>query len=456
MSTESDARDISRRDFLVTSAGTLAAAGLVLPLIPPDAAQARAVARGAHAGGADTLRVGLVGCGGRGRGAATQAILADPGSVLWAVADAFAERINPALKSIDEALAEFEADDASKAGARARVKVGDDRKFVGLDSFAKLIPECDVVLLCSPPAFRPEQLRAAVDAGKHVFCEKPVAVDSTGVRSALESARIAREKKLSLVSGFCWRYADAERATYQRVHDGAIGDIRAVYTTYNAGGFPPPTPRKPEWTDVEFQLRNWHYFAHLSGDHIAEQACHSIDKIAWAMRDRPPATCVAVGGRQGRPNVPETGNIFDHFGVTYEYADGSRAFHMCRHFPNTPFDNSDYLMGSKGTCFVNGWGPKHVIEGEQPWKYEGPRRNMYQTEHDELFASIRAAKAHNDGEFMAHSTLMAIMARMAAYTGQAVTWEQALNSKEQLTPAVWRWGPFTPAPVPVPGVTKLV
>jgi myo-inositol 2-dehydrogenase / D-chiro-inositol 1-dehydrogenase len=309
-----------------------------------------------------------------------------------------------------------------------------------------------VVLLCEPPHFRPRHLKAAVEAGRHVFCEKPVAVDGPGLRSVLESAALAKSRGLSLVSGFCWRYSTREREAYARVHEGAIGEVRAVYTTYNAQSWVNPRTRREGWSDMEFQIRNWHFFNWLSGDHIVEQACHSIDKIAWAMNGRMPTACTAVGGRQSRPDVPETGNVYDHFSLTYEYEDGARAFHMCRHFLGTPFDNSDYIMGSDGICRVDGWARVHEITGKNPWKSQSPSNNMYQQEHDELFASIRSGKAMNDGTMMAHSTLMSIMGRMAAYTGQTVTWEQALNSSEDLSPPAYEWGELAVAPVPRPGV----
>jgi predicted dehydrogenase len=301
------------------------------------------------------------------------------------------------------------------------------------------------------------QLRAAIEAGRHVFCEKPMAVDGPGVRSVLETAAMARAKRLAIVSGFCWRYAARERETMKRVHDGAIGDLRAVYTTYNAGGWVGHRPRDPAWSEMEYQMRNWHYFCWLSGDHLVEQACHSIDKMAWAVNGRLPLRCTAVGGRQVRDAIGEPGDCYDHFAVTYEFADGVRGFHMCRHIPNSPFDNSDVIYGTRGTCRINGWADEQVIEGENPWSCQTPKGDMYQQEHDDLFASIRAHGAEgpvNDGAWMAHSTLMAIMGRMAAYTGQAVSWEQALNSTEELRPPAYAWGDAPVLKAPIPGVSR--
>jgi len=440
---------LNRRDFIGTLGGA-AASGALCAVLPESLL--------AHAAGSETLKVGLIGCGGRGTGAAMDALCADPGAVLWSAGDAFADRLDSCLRHLSEEAA---ARDEESGGSswRDRLQVSEDRRFVGLDAYQRVIDSgVDVVLLATAPVFRPIHLRAAVDAGKHVFCEKPVAVDAAGVRSVLDSALVAAGKGLSLVSGFCWRSSLAERATMQRVHDGDIGALRAVYTTYNTDGFPAPKPRKPEWSEMEFKLRNWHYFTAFSGDHIVEQACHAIDWIAWAMRDRPPVRCTAVGGREVRPDLPETGNIFDHFAITYEYDDGARAFHMCRHWPNSANDNSAYLIGEEGFADMHVWTPSHSIRasGRPEWKYDGPRNNMYRAEHEELFASIRTGAARNDGERMALSTLMAIMGRMAAYTGKVVTWQQAMTSTEDLAPKTWTWGDCPTDPVARPGITKLL
>ncbi|MEX2218733.1 MAG: Gfo/Idh/MocA family oxidoreductase [Phycisphaerales bacterium] len=434
---------LSRRDFVLTSAGALAGAAL-----------AGTLARPAYAvGGSDTLRVGVIGCGGRGGGAVMQALRADKGAVLYAMADVFPERIESQFKSLTRALS---SEENNTRVTPAQLDVPPDRRFSGFDGYQKVIDLCDVVLLATPPHFRPAPLKAAVERGRHIFCEKPVAVDAPGVRSVLETVELARQKKLALVSGHCWRYSARERETFGRLCEGGLGDIRATYTTYNADGWVEPKKRKDGWSDMEFQLRNWHYFAWLSGDHIVEQAVHSIDKNAWAMNGALPTRCTAVGGRQGRPDTPETGHVYDHFSATWEYASGARGFHMCRHFPGTPTDNSDYILGSDGICTINGWTKTHEITGKNPWKSTHPGNDMYQQEHDDLFAAIRAGKPINDGVWMTHSTLMAIMARMAAYTGQAVTWEQALNSKERLGPESYEFGEVPVPPVAIPGKTKFI
>jgi predicted dehydrogenase len=312
----------------------------------------------------------------------------------------------------------------------------------------------DVVLLATPPGFRPLHLAAAVAAGKHVFTEKPMATDAPGVRSVLNTVAEAKEKKLAVVAGFCWRYDYARREMYKQIHDGAVGAIRAVYATYYTTPvkpMPPASTRPANATDLEWQIRNWYNFVWLSGDGLVEQAVHSVDKIAWTMNDVPPLQAVAVGGRQ-IPN--HEGNIYDHVEVNYEYPDGVRAFMGCRQQSGCYSENNDYVMGAGGLATIDArHGPR--ISGGKTWQYTGPKHNMYQTEHDEMFASIRADKPINDGVRMAHSTMLAIMGRMAAYTGQEVSWEQAINSQEKLVPDPMSWDMSLPiAPMAVPGQTK--
>ncbi|MHC4822693.1 MAG: Gfo/Idh/MocA family protein [Planctomycetota bacterium] len=419
-------RKIQRRDFLKTTGAGLAA----VPLL----------GRTAFAGGADTLRVGLVGCGGRGTGAAMQAIQADPGVVLWAMGDLFDDRLQSSLGGLSENFPD-------------RVEVPAERQHVGFEAYLKVIAEVDVVLFATPPVFRPKHLAAAVEAGRHVFCEKPVAVDAPGVRSVLKTAQLAKEKGLSLASGFCWRAAFGHRALYDRILEGnGIGDVRHVYATYLAGGvwF---KERKEAWTDLEYQLRNWYYYTNFSGDHLVEQAIHSVDKILWAKGDEMPVHCTAMGGRQVRTDA-KFGNIYDHFGVVYEWADGTQGHLVTRQQDGCHSENLDRIVGSDGIANIDGWANSFVIEGARPWKYEGPGNNMYQTEHDDLFASIRAGAAMNQGVSMAHSTLAGILGRMSAYTGQRITWEQALNSQEDLTPKEWAFGPGIVVELATPGRTK--
>lgn len=396
------------------------------------------------AANSDTLKIGLIGCGGRGRGAANNALSADNNVTLTAMADVFPEQLDGALRELQK-------------GHPEKVNVVPEKKFVGLDAYQRLLNSgVDVVLLATPPGFRPTHLRAAVDAGKHIFCEKPMATDAVGVHSVIESAKKAKEKGLSLVAGFCWRYDAPRREFYKRVHDGALGEIRAIYATYYAGQvkpMPAASTRPSGMSDVEWQLRNWYNFVWLSGDGYLEQACHSVDKVAWAMKDVPPISAVAVGGRQ-TPN--HEGDIFDHMFVVYEFPNDVRAFLGQRQIGQTYTDNSDYLMGSEGVG-KSGWNPP-IIKAKEKWRYkDGPGRvDMYQQEHNELFASIRNGKPMNDGHWMAQSTMIALMGRMAAYTGQEVTWEQAMNSQEKLVPDHLEWNmKLDIAPMAMPGITKL-
>ena len=426
---------LTRRHFLRNSS-TVAVGGLVASATLSRAADSSTPAP-------SVIKVGLIGCGGRGTGAALQALKADPGVRLTALADVFADRLDSSLATLKKMTA-----------VANRIDVTPATSFVGLDAYQKVIDSgVDVVLLASTPAFRPEHFRAAVAAGKHVFCEKPVAVDGPGIRSVLASAAEAQRKNLSVMSGFCWRYDPRMRATVAQIHAGAIGDLRAIIATYHTGTLTTKFPgtRTPGQTDLEWQLRNWYNFTWLSGDHLVEQAIHNVDKIAWLMKQEMPTQAIAVGGR----TVPAYGNTYDNFSVAYEYASGVRATLSCRQHDGVYNEVTDYVMGTEG-IFSNGRLATQGITGKSNWKYTGPTRDMYQVEHDELFAAIRAGKPVNDGISMAHSTLMAIMGRMAAYTGQVVTWDRALNSEEVLVPATLDWN--APRPVAaraIPGQTKL-
>lgn len=431
----------TRREFL--RASSVVTAGLV-------AAPFVLTGRSAELSPGDTIKVGLIGCGGRGSGAAKQALSADQNVQLVAMADVFESQARNALGTLknDKEVGE-------------KVKVEGAKVFVGLDGYQKLIDSgVDLVILATPPAFRPEHLKAAVAAGKHIFCEKPMATDAPGVRSILESVAEAKRKNLAVVAGFCWRYDLARREFFKRLHDGAIGDVRAMYHTYYAGPvkpMPSPATRKPGMTDVEWQLRNWYNFGWLSGDGYTEQCVHSVDKMAWTMNDVPPLKCTAVGGRQ-TPN--HEGNIYDHIEVNYEFANGVRGFVVHRQIPNCYGENRDYILGSKGNGNIGG--RRSTVEfvniaGEVQWRSGSSPRDMYQVEHDELFASIRNGKPINDGVRMAHSTLMGIMGRMAAYTGQEISWEQAMTSQEHLVPEKITWDmPLPIAPMAIPGKTRFV
>jgi predicted dehydrogenase len=424
----------SRREFLARSAVAAGAAvATQLSIVPA-----------VHAAGNDTIRVGLIGCGspkgGRGRGAAENCVNAGPNVKLYAMADMFPDHLEYTKTYLQKRLGD-------------KIDVTSDRCFVGWNAYKDLLKlkEVDVVILATPPGFRPLHLQAAVDAGKHIFAEKPVAVDAPGVRAVMKACEEAKKKGISLVSGLCYRYETGKRETFKRIHDrSVVGDVVALQCTYNTGPIW-MIPRQEGWSDMEWQLRNWYYFTWLSGDHNVEQHIHSLDKMAWAMQDESPVKCVGTGGRQVRTG-PEYGHIFDHHSVVYEYANGVKLFSTTRQQDHVQKDVSDYVMGTLGTCDVM----KHAIKGKVPWKYTGPRDDMYQHEHNELIASIRAGMPINNGDYMTKSTLMAIMGRMATYTGQEITWEKALNSKEDLTPPKYEFGSLPVPPVARPGVTKFV
>jgi myo-inositol 2-dehydrogenase / D-chiro-inositol 1-dehydrogenase len=407
---------IERRDFIKrtgTAAGVLAAGF-------PGIISAQTVT--------NALKVGLVGCGGRGSGAAAQALTADAGNELTAVAD------------IDEVIVERAATRlkmSERFGSRVRI----DHAFFGLDAYDKVINSgVDVVLLATPPGFRPQHLTAAVNANKHVFCEKPCATDSPGVREVIAAQKLAQSKNLSLVAGFCWRYNNMIQDAVQQIRNGAIGRLVAHYSTYYTNPvkpLPPESTRPAGMSDIEWQIRNWYNFTWVGGDSLVEQAVHNADKIMWVMNDQPPASCVGVGGRA----VPANGgNIYDHFEVNYVWPNGYRVFLANRQATGCYNGTLDYVMGTEGTLLLGSGQPRiESPDGKVKWQFQGQEYDMYQREHDVLFAAIRAGKPKNDDLNLATSSLLAIMGRHAAYSGQQVTWEQALNSQVSLVPKPIDW-----------------
>jgi len=310
------------------------------------------------------------------------------------------------------------------------------------------------VLLCTPPHFRPLHIRAAVQAGKHVFAEKPVAVDAPGVRAVLASCQEARRRNLSVVSGLCLRYSHGYREAVRRLHDGAAGEVVALHATDLRGPIW-VRQRQPAWTDMEYQMRNWYYFTWLSGDFNVEQHVHNLDVCAWVMRDTYPVRGYGLGGRQVR-TLPEHGHIYDHFAVVYEYANGTRLYSNTRQQSGCRNDISVSVQGTSGRAELTERRGGLSITGPNAWQRRERDNDFYQGEHDELFASIRNGRPINNGEYMSKSTLLAILGRMACYTGQLVTWEQALNSTEDLSPPAYDWAARLEAPrVAVPGVTRV-
>jgi len=424
---EKNERQSSRRDFLKVA--TAAVGGAVAARFGDVPA--------VHAAGSDQIKIGLIGCGERGTGAVDNALTGSEGVKLVAMGDAFKDRLDDSLKY----LAKFGKD---------QIDVPEDRRFVGFDAYQKVLA-CDVnyVILATPPGFRPLHLKAAVAAGKNVFAEKPVAVDGPGIRTCLEVYEEALKKGLGVGVGTQRRHQTGYLETLQRLHDGAIGEIVAARAYWNQG----PIwvhPRQPDWSDVVWQMRNWYYFTWLCGDHIVEQHVHNLDVVNWAMGAHP-VRAVGLGGRQVRTG-PEYGNIYDHFAIDYEYANGVHLSSYCRQIPNCANSVSEALSGSKGFCQVN----RYTMTGANSWRFPGKDNKPYEQEHADLIASLRAGKPYNEVKGVAESTLTAILGRMAAYTGQAVTWEQALNSQEQLMPANLDWDITLPvAPVAMPGQTEL-
>ena len=426
----------TRRDFLKTSAIAAATSIVTGCASVPRRAAGPAVAPFGRT--PERIRVGVVGCGGRGTGAAIDCVHSSPNVEIAALGDLFEDRL-------DECCAEL-----SELGDK--VQVTRDHRFVGFDAYQEVLAcDVDLVILATPPGFRPLHLRAAIDAGKHVFMEKPVAVDPVGVRSVIASSDLALSKGLAIVAGTQRRHDPGYIETMRRIHEGAIGPIVAAQCYWNQGGLW-VKPRQPAWTDMEWQCRNWLYFTWLSGDHIVEQHVHNLDVINWALKS-PPVKCIGMGGRQARTGG-EYGSIYDHFTVEYEYPAGVRVLSMCRQIEGASERVSEHLVGTKGTA-----NPKNLITAKRGWKYEAPGEpvNPYVQEHADLVASIRRGRPLNEGRRIAESTLTAIMGRMSAYTGREISWDWVMNASQlNLTPAAYRMGELALEPVAVPGQTKLI
>ncbi len=432
-------RGISRRDFMQRSAVTTAS------LVAASRLSSRA-----FAAGSDEIKVGLIGCGGRGTGATTQALMATKTPVkLWAMADLFRDCLDKSYTMLHDG-AEARYDRVAFDGLASQMDVPEERKFVGFDAYHELLDSgVDLVILATPPGFRPMHFRAAVEAGKHVFMEKPVAVDPVGIRTVIAAAKVAKDKRLSVVAGTQRRHQNHYLEIMKRIHDGAIGEIRAAQCYWNGAGGSLRRPQPAGMSDMEWQVRNWYYFCWLCGDHIVEQHVHNIDIINWAFQG-PPEFIMGMGGRA----VREGGNIWDHFAVEFEYPGGVRVLSMCRHHSGCTDRVSEHIVGTKGIAYIDsstGW-----IKGENPYEPPGSP-NPYVQEHADLIASIRSGKALNEGIQVAESTMAAIAGRMSAYTGRAFKWDWVMNqSKLDLSPAEYEFGDVPVDPVPVPGRTKLV
>jgi predicted dehydrogenase len=416
--------ETSRRGFLRTGAAAgaaLAASSLRLP--------------GAHAAGSDEIRIGLIGAGGRGRGAVENALAAADGVRLVAMGDAFQDRV-------DEARERF-----SSLGEAAAVP--QEACFVGLDAYQKVLAsDANYVILATPPGFRPAHLRAAVEAGKNVFTEKPVSVDAPGIRACLETYELAKRKGLGIGAGTQRRHEAGYLELMKRVKDGAIGDIVAARCYWNQGSLW-NKPRQDGWSDLEWQMRNWLYFTWLSGDHIVEQHVHNIDVVNWAMGAHP-VSAVGMGGRQSRID-PAYGHIFDHFAIDYEYENGTHLMSMCRQVDGCANRVAEDIQGTLGRAETQSSAESYRLTGPNEWRFREEQRNPYEQEHVNLIASIRAGAPLNELKAVSESTMTAIMGRMSAYSGVALTWEEALASEGSLVPAKLAFGDFPTPQVPRPG-----
>jgi predicted dehydrogenase len=417
---------VTRREFIRSSTAALAAAPL-------------AVATSAHAAGSDAIRVGLVGCGGRGTGAARNALGASPQVRIVALGDVFPDRLETCRVGL--------------AAEGERGTVDDDRCHVGFDAYRGVIAgDVDMVILATPPHFRPTHFAAVVGAGRHVFMEKPVAVDPPGVRAILAAAEVADARGLSVVAGTQRRHERCYQGAMKRIGAGRIGRIVSARCYWNMGGLWMNPPRD-EWSDMEWQLRNWLYFTWLSGDHVVEQHVHNLDVVNWALRAHP-IRALGLGGRQVRTD-PDYGHIFDHFAIEYEYPDHVWVTSMCRQIDGCANRVEEVIQGTDGLAVTRSGYAE--LSGSHPWRYEGESHNPYLQEQVDLVNSITGAHdRRNEARAVAESTLTAIMGRMSAYTGQEVTWEQALDSELDLTPPAYEFGDLPVAPVAMPGRTPLL
>jgi myo-inositol 2-dehydrogenase / D-chiro-inositol 1-dehydrogenase len=399
---------LTRRQFV--GSAVAATAATVAPL---------SISRSAHAAGSDTIRLGLVGCGGRGAGAASDALGLGPGTRLVAVADAFEDRALGAARNLSEKF-------------KSQVDVPRERVFVGFDGYQRVLQSgIDLVLLATPPGFRPLHFEAAVQAGKHVFLEKPMAVDAPGYRKLLSANELAKKKSLKVGSGLQHRYDAGYAETIRRIQDGAIGSVRTMEAFWRAGGVW-VRARKPGQSEMQYQMTNWYYFVWLCGDFIAEQLVHNLDICQW-IKGGHPERARGSGGRQERFG-PDHGEIFDHFKIEYTYADGTRLLAECCHLQSAQKGVGEKITGTLGTATPSG-----TIEGQTKWKFSGQRPNPHQAEHAALLDAIRRDLPHNETEYSATSSMMSILGRMAAYDGREVTWDEAIRSQEAFVPERYAW-----------------
>jgi predicted dehydrogenase len=440
----------TRREFLRSTAATVAGASLTAALFSP-----------VHAAGTDTLKIALVGCGNRGTGAIVQALSTKGPVTLWALADTFDDRLQDCLKHVQREISEKAYDDGQPA---TKIDVPKERQFLGLDAYRKAIDACDVVVITGPPGYRPLHFEYAVNAGKHVFMEKPVATDPAGVRRILAAAEEAKKKNLKVGVGLQRRHQRSYLEAIKRLSDGEIGDLVTLRCYWN-GSHPAKQPfDHGSLSELEYQVRNWYFFAWLSGDHICEQHIHNLDVCNW-IKNGHPVEAQGMGGRQVRTGK-EYGNIFDHHAVEYTYADGTKMFSECRQIPGCANAVQEHAHGTKGVVNLDGGHAELFVGKDRKWKASGGdagyKNNAYQVEHDALFDAIRNDKPYNEAEYGAHSTMTGIIGRMATYSGQIIKWDQAMKLHKPMTQDAESWDAEAPVKVgadgryaiAIPGVTK--
>lgn len=420
----------NRREFLKT--GTLAAASALAGV---------SIVKNAWGQNADPIKVGVIGCGGRGTGAAEDCIKSSPNVHVVALADVFQDRL-------DRSLAKLK-DPNREGGQLPNVDVTRETCFAGFDGYEKLLKmDLDLVILTTPPGFRPMHFEAAVAAGKHVFAEKPIATDPVGVKRFMEAGKLSKQKGLAVVAGTQRRHDPSYQEWVKRIQDGAIGEVKGARAFWN-GGELWKFPRQPGWSDMEYQCRNWYYFCWICGDHIVEQHMHNIDVINWVMNAHP-VKALGTGGRIVRTD-PVYGNIYDHFVVDFEYENGVHMMSSCRQWNNVDRLIAEFVTCTDGEAGTSG---RIMMRGKTNWRYQGEVVNPYVQEHTNLIASIRKGSPINEAQNVAESTMTAIMGRESAYTGKEITWDQMMASTLDLQPKTYAFGPLPERPLPIPGVTN--
>ncbi|MGA2616173.1 MAG: Gfo/Idh/MocA family oxidoreductase [Thermoguttaceae bacterium] len=432
-SNPADAR--SRRDFLkATAAGAAGYAGLSL-------------ARSAHAAGSEVIKIGMIGCGGRCSGAASESLKAGPFVKLAALCDLFPDRVKGAYGRLKKAFP-------------GQVLADEEHCFVGFDGYRKVIESVDVVLIACASKFHPMYAEAGIKAGKHVFVEKPHGIDPVGARRMQAACDLAKQKGLSLLSGLQSRFDKGYQECVKRIHDGQIGDVVAMQAMFLRGPYQTVT-RNPAYSETQYQFSNWYHFRWLSGDDVPQSLVHNMDRVAWIMKEEMPAWCFGLGGRSASYGEVY-GDMFDHHTVVYEYQSGARVYALCRTQNGCYGNSSDIVMGTKGKCYLGGCS----IDGETKWRFAGPHNNPYDDEQKALIEAVRGDKPINSGYHMAASTMSTVLGQLACYAGRSLRWDEAAKSDFQFGPPPDAASFDTPPPsvpdatgnypLPMPGITKVI